>query len=114
MKVVVVGNKFTDTLQLTQKNAGNTIAYVSDIEDAMDAVIETGADILVLEGEATVPGSLIALRQRLPHHVQLLMMTNVQPYFMIVDNSFKTTINHFIPDAANLKNEKRNIAALNR
>jgi hypothetical protein len=106
MKIVVVGKQSRETMQIIGRKANDKFTYVSDIEDTMDAVMENDADIVVFDGQTPASGWLIELLQSLPHPVRLLLMTNVAPYYLVVDNSLKTTINHHIAYPVNVKLEK--------
>jgi hypothetical protein len=100
MKIVVLGRADKAT-KAVENIASDTYHYASNVDDAIEAVEQTVAEMLVIENGHSIKSPLTEIMtelQRMPQDVRLLVLSPSRHYFIVANNTFNSSVNYHITE----------------
>lgn len=100
MKIVVLSGA-DKAANAVENIASDTYHYVSSVDDALNAVEQNVAEMLVIENGAVMESPLneiVTELNKMPQDVRLLILSPSRHYFIVANNTFNSSINYHIPE----------------
>jgi hypothetical protein len=100
MKIVVLGRADKAT-KAVEKIASDTYHYASNVDEAIDAVEQNVAEMLVIENGHSMKSPLNEIMtelQRMPQDVRLLVLSPSRHYFIVANSTFNSSVNYHITE----------------
>jgi hypothetical protein len=100
MKIVVLGKteKVTNAIEYI---ANDTYYYVSEVDEAIDAVEYNRAEMLVIENESSIEhpiNEIISELNRMPQEVRIILLSSSRHYFIVASNTMNSSIHYYIDE----------------
>ena len=100
MKIVVL-SRADKAANAVENIASDTYHYVSNVDDALNAVEQNVAEMLVIENGVMMESPLsdiVTELNKMPQDVRLLVLSPSRHYFIVANNTFNSSINYHVTE----------------